>query len=164
MTWLESIQADLKEVIGEDAVEPEYGRSTKRDHVVGVADQSLRKLFCLFLQNEKQARAAMEAALWLNDEEQETKLREAMRFKIQSGVIREIFWISCRQAFPELWDKPRIGIRKGWEIVWIENDGEEDFGIFSAILGASALEALLRGSLDGEPNKTAMRNKSSSRH
>jgi hypothetical protein len=150
--WLKSIQAALKKVTGEDSVEPDY-EGCKYDHVVGVADQELRKLYFLFLQNKKQSQEAAAAVLTLGGKDREAKLQEAAKYDSQADVLKDMFWVSCRHAFPELWSKPNIGIRKGWKVVWTEHE-HQGLEVLGALMGASALEALLRGGgQDGKSNE-----------
>jgi hypothetical protein len=149
--WLKSIQAALKKVTGEDSVEPDT-EACPHDHVVGVADQELRKLYYLFLQNKKQSQEAAAAVLLLSGKDREAKLQEAAKYDSQADVLRDMFWVSCRHDFPDLWAKPNIGIRKGWQVVWTEHEKHAS-GILGALIGASALEALLRGGPDGQPDE-----------
>lgn len=159
--WLKSIQSAIKKVVDEDSVEPDY-EGCRHDHIVGVADADLRKLYYLFLQNKKQSREAAAAVLLLSGEAREAKLQEAAKFDSQADVLRDVFWISCRHSFPELWDKPNIGIRKGWKVVWTEHE-QPSLEIIGTLMGASALEKMLRGGSDGDPDE-ATGDKSSSLH
>lgn len=144
--WLKSIQAALKKVSGEDSVEPDY-EGCEHDHVVGVADIELRKLFFLFLQNKKQSQEAAAAVLTFGGKDREAKLQEAARFDTQADVLKDVFWVSCRHAFPELWGKPNIGIRKGWKVVWTQDDNEPQFKVVGILIGdTSPLEMMMRGS------------------
>lgn len=158
--WLKSIQAELERVTGEDAVEPDY-EGCRHDHVVGIADQSLRKLYYLFLQNKKQSQEAAASVLLLSDKEREAKLQEAAMYDTQADVLRDVFWVSCRHSFPELWDKPHIGIRKGWKVVWTEH-GHQGLEVLGALMSAVDLESLLRGGSDDSGE--AKGNKSSRPH
>lgn len=150
--WLKSIQAELARVTGDDSVEPDY-EGCKHDHVVGVANQDLRRLFWLVLQNKKQSQEAAAAVLSLSGNEREAKLQEASTYDFQADVLTSIFWMSCRHEFPELWNKPYFGLRKGWKVVWTEH-GPEGFDIFGALISALDLESLLRDGSDTQSDET----------
>lgn len=160
-TWLQSIQAALEMVTGEDAVEPN-AEACKHDHVVGVADQELRKLFYLFLQNKKKSQEAAAAVLLLSGKDREAKLQEATKFDSQADVLKDMFWVSCRYAFPELSAKPAIGIRKGWKVVWTEYE-HHGLEVLGALMSESVLESLLRDGSDDQPGE-ATGSKSSRSH
>ncbi len=159
--WLKSIQVAIKQVTDEDSVEPDY-EGCEHDHVVGVADSDLRKLFFLFLQNKKQSQGAAAEVLLLSGKDREAKLQEAAKFDTQADVLKDVFWVSCRHAFPQLWGKPNIGLRKGWKVVWTDHE-HQSLDIVGILMGASALESLLRGGPNGEPDE-AMGGRSSRTH
>ena len=159
--WLKSIQAALKKVTGEDSVEPD-SEGCSHDHVVGIANQELRKLYFLLLQNKKQSQEAAAAVLLLSGKDREVKLQEAAKFDTQTDVLRDVFWVSCCHSFPELWGKPNIGIRKGWKVVWCEH-GHQGLEILDALMGSGILVSVLRDGPDGKPDE-AMGGKSSHLH
>ncbi len=120
-SWLKSIQAELARVTDEDSVEPDY-EGCEHDTPVGIADQDMRRLFFLMLEYQKKSKEAAAAVLMLRGKEREEKLAEAAYFDTQADVLKDMFWVSCRHAFPELWAKPNIGIRKGWKVVWTDHE------------------------------------------
>lgn len=154
-TWLESILAELKGVSNTQTsfAEPEE-EPGPRDHAVGVADEDLRKLFFLVKQYRKRTLEIAATLVVCSAKEREVQTKEAQRFNTQADTLKDVFWVSTRAAFPELWDKPSIGIRKGWKVVWSDPE-EHSLGILGAILGAGALEEMLRRSSTGDTDDEA---------
>lgn len=154
-TWLETILAELKGVQNTQAsfAEPEE-EPGPRDHVVGTADEDLRKLFFLVKQYQKRTLEIAATLVVCSAKEREVQTKEGQRFKSQADTLNEVFWVSTCAAFPELWDKLSIGIRKGWKVVWSDPE-EHPLKILGAILGAGALEEMLRGSTDNTDDETA---------
>ncbi len=142
--WLSKIQAELTDVSGEDNVEPEEPAGS-RDHVVGVANPELRKLFYLFHVYKQKTMEAASAMMMLRGTAREEKEQEAATYSAQAELIKDIFWVSCRHDFPILWDKSNIGIRKSWEVVWTEpSERSAGMDLMGALVSGSALAEMLR--------------------
>lgn len=146
-SWLKSIQVALENVSGWDNVDPD-GELCPHEHVVGVADKELRKLYYLALQHKKRSQEAAAAMLLLSGKDREAKQKEAEKYDAQADVLRDIFWVSCRSDFPELWGKDSCALRKGWQVVWTEHE-EQASNMLGALIGVGILEAMMRrGSLE----------------
>jgi len=126
MTWLNTIQAALTGVTTAEvnSTPPEYP-VCKHDHVVGIANHELRKLYFLFRQNLKESKVAMEAAkAGQLSHNRKTLLKEVQRLTGSQDALWEMFWASCLHDFPELLGKQCLTIRQGWKIVWYEQQEE----------------------------------------
>jgi hypothetical protein len=95
------------------------------DHVVGTADDELRKLYEISIQHEKSGFESFLAAQNAKTKENcEYHAKKALEFHRKTEILMEFFWASIRDTFG-LWDKPSVGIRKGWKIVWEEDNDLE---------------------------------------
>jgi len=151
--WMESILAELKSVsvTVESDAEPDEEPGPK-EHVVGIADSGLRKAFCLIKEYRRRTMRTAADVEVSGAKLREEKKNEAKWYYTQAELLSEIFWLSCRAAFPELRDKSSIGVRKGWKVVWSDQE-ERSLGILGAILGSGGLEAILRqGGSDDTPD------------
>lgn len=90
----------------------------EKDHVVGDMSDSLKKLWTLWKQT---AYRADELKLQLRYGEQNTSVGQARELESKAQVIRDIFWIAVNDEF-ELWGKLRVGVRKGFKVVWNEEE------------------------------------------
>jgi hypothetical protein len=152
--WIESILAEFKSVpvTVEGDAEPDEEQGSK-EHVVGIADSGLRRAFCLVSEYRRRTmRAAADTEVG-NAKAREEKKNEAAWFYAQAGLLSEIFWLSCRAAFPELRDKASIGIRKGWKVIWSEAD-ESRAKISGVVIGVGDLANALRGATSEEVSDT----------
>lgn len=156
-TWLESMLAELKGVSDTQTsfAEPEEELGPK-DHRVGVADEDLRKLFFLVKQYRKRMLEIVATLVLCRPKEREGLIKEAQRFNTQADTLKSVFWVSARVAFPELWDKPSIGVRKGWDVVWSDPE-EHPSGILDTIFGDGGVfeEIFRRGSTGDTDDKKA---------
>ena len=144
-SWLKSIQAeaDAIEITDSDAPPAE---ETPGDHVVGMATDELKKLFLLMVRYAQKIAESNARGVSANSALREEEKKNTLRLKLQLTVIRDIFWVSCRATFPELWDRDCIGIRKSWEVVWSDVPEKISFG--------SALREMLGDFLEGEEEES----------
>jgi hypothetical protein len=160
--WLHTILAEIERVteIQESFAEPdEEGR--KHEHVVGIANSDLRKIFFLFKQYFRRSVEIKAALTVCGKSEREQLENDLRRFGTQAETLKEIFWTSCRTAYPELWNKPSIGIRKDWKIIWSEQiDGSEGLNILSALVGSGLFDEIfgtvMSDSFGPVPDKSKM--------
>ncbi len=152
-TWLETVRAELKKVPDDVSIEPE-STGCQHDREVGVAPLELKKLYYLWLDYQKRSQEAAAAVLTLSGDARRAKLAEASYLDSGADALKEVFWVSCRAAFPELKDKQQIGVRKGWKVVWTDHPPMPHVGILGGsisdllqAIGASASspEAAERG-------------------
>lgn len=126
-TTLESLLAELKGISGKQVAfaEPEE-ESGSRDHIVGILDEDLRKLFFLIRQYRRRAYEILCTLEGMPNSEKRSKdFNECLRFETEANSRREIFWALLRGTFPDLWLKNEIGIRAGWKVVWSNPEPEE---------------------------------------
>lgn len=158
--WMESILAELKSVpvTVEGDAEPDEEPGPK-EHVVGIADSGLRKTFCLIKEYRRRTMRAAADIEVSSATAREEKKNEAAWFYAQAELLTEVFWLSCRAAFPELRSKASIGIRKGWKVIWSEAD-ESRTKISGVVIGLGDLADALRGASAPEESSDAAPDKS----
>ncbi len=123
-TWLELLGLEFQYIEEKDCVEPKAKLDSKKDHVVGDMTKDQKKLYTYWLNLQREAEQTLLAARYENDEgRQKEILLKAEELGAKAGVIREIFWISLRDEFA-LWGKGEIGVRKGFKVVWSEEENE----------------------------------------
>jgi hypothetical protein len=121
--WFNTLGAELKNwnLVGMD---PSFDVRAS-DHIVGTADDELRKLYELSIQYEK---SGFESFTAMNNSKTEENCdyhaKKAMGFHKKHEILMESFWISIRDSF-DLWDRSLVGIRKGWKVVWCDEEEEE---------------------------------------
>jgi len=116
-TWLKLLPLELQEV--EDFVdnpdEPGPGET-----VVGVMSDDLKRIYALRVSNMiKATTKVLESALKPHNSRLEL-LADASRLEYQANALDSIFWIGINDEFG-LWDKPNVGIRKGFQVVHYED-------------------------------------------
>lgn len=127
-----SARADQAQVTDEELVQGfplEAG-----DRVVGILRENLRRLYSVFvaegtlLQGAEEALEAEWDAIGPTDE-QATQKRADISHRQSLDVnhyntMKELFWGSVRLAFPQLIGRREISIRRGWQVVFTDDDGD----------------------------------------
>ncbi len=138
MTWLSLIKIELENLDLQDpkfrGLEPNTRLDTARDQIVGDAADDIRKLYVLALHWDKTACETATAARYLAREDQPEQLRKVAELQRKSEILMDILWVSLKDSFG-LWDKPAVGLRKGWKIVWYEQEGLPIADILGGLLG-----------------------------
>jgi hypothetical protein len=122
--WFSDLGAELKNwsLVG---LEPSFDVRAS-DHIVGTADNELKKLYELSIQYEKSGFESFVAAQHAKTKENfEYHAKKASEWHRKHEILMESFWVSIRDSF-NLWDKSSVGIRKNWEIVWYDEEEEEE--------------------------------------
>ncbi len=151
-SWLQSIMAELENLSVEDALAPEFDVKDG-EHIVGTAGDELRKLSHLSMQYKQRSAKIVTSLMMLPGKKHEYKMNEACIIENQAEELKNIFWMSCRYAFPELWNKPSIGIRKGWKVVWFEEKHPAD-EIVSAFIKSDIFKQMFGSECNDEPEDT----------
>jgi hypothetical protein len=134
MEWFEAVNREISVVSDEDIAIAEPDQQVgPREHVVGVASVYLRGLFTLIKLRRKRAMELLASTVFCREDDRERILDEGRIAHVQTDALQKFFWASCRYSHPELWTKSGIGVRKGWQIVWIE---EEEKNMPDTILAA----------------------------
>ncbi len=121
MDWLEVFQNDLKEIQEKDLINPGAPFDDDHDNHVGYADDYLRRLYTLMMIYQKRSELALLEAKYAH-RDRASAIRQAEEFRNKAKAVREVFWIELNEKF-SLWDKPAVGIRDGWRVVWSESEG-----------------------------------------
>lgn len=128
MSLLDVIKIELENMSTESMIEPTTELS-EQDNVVGEIGTDLKKLYSLAIQWDKEAIGALVAARYVGKASQCNNLiKKATELRKKSEILLEIFWVSIKDAF-ELWDKPTIGIRTGWKVVWSEHELDQTLDV-----------------------------------
>jgi hypothetical protein len=125
--WFDSLGEELKNwnLVG---LSPSFDVMAS-DHVVGTADDELRKLYELSIQYVKSGFESFVATQHAKTKENfEYHAKKSFEFHKKHENLLEFFWISVRDSF-DLWVKPLVGVRKDWKVVWSEEDEESESGI-----------------------------------
>ena len=98
------------------------------DHVVGELPEDAQKVFVLLSMAETLSqhahtnlrRVAQEQQKDVQDPAYEKHRLECHRLAVNAQLLHTVLFAEATQAFPELFGKPLIFIRKGWKVVWRE--------------------------------------------
>jgi len=117
-TWFRLLPSELNGIQDEDYWDPEIECDTRTDNLVGVMSDVLKQLFTLYRRlDELAARTKLDARYSRNIDDAKQNAFRAIEFKTKADALSEILWISIRDEF-NLWDKPSIGLRRGFKVVW----------------------------------------------
>lgn len=141
-SWLELMLLEIREtpIDQADYMDPLFEEVGPYDHVVGIADESIRKHYLhIYRYEEQQIKLTQLAELSSSPEERGAKDLEILWLDFQIKGLKEVFWLNVFKVFPILLTKPgSIGVRKGWKIVQI-NMPKERPRPFTPICGGSRL-------------------------
>lgn len=109
-TWFSNLQKEIEEIDLESIREPRSDPSLS-EHVVGEMSESSRRLFGL---TQRYSRAASELLV-----QDKLLIEQYCELSGKFQLLADIMWASLRDEF-QLWQKSRVGLRKGWLVVWSE--------------------------------------------
>lgn len=92
----------------------------KHENAVGTVPMMLRQMYALANRHNvtvKQAEAALAHCLPGHRHKFEAEWHEA---QVTRDLLMSLYWWGIKSLFPELWAKPAIGIRHGWQVAWWE--------------------------------------------
>ncbi len=131
--WLEKVLEESRALTAKDLDSYEPKRKVLPDeNVAGFVSEDLKKIFFLAKNYGKHAGVLFEeikALIIKAVTEQKVEEHEAIKKKIsefraqdeQTQAISKIFWDCLHDEF-SLWDKPMVGIREGWQVVWSNHE------------------------------------------
>lgn len=114
---------EIGDLPDEEVIAPE-GEIEQKDHLAGDLnnDTQLQRIYTLGRKlSESGARMLLEAHLARKHDQQEELLIKASELRAKAEIVMSIFWISIKDSF-QLWDKPSVGIRQEWQVVWSDQD------------------------------------------
>ena len=114
-TFTEMLPLELKDI--HNYIEPEM-ELEKSDHEVGIMSDELKKLFTMWRQLGLKC---AEAKLHMSFNVKGINIARCRELDSKAEAIKNIFWIAIYDEF-ELWDKSDIGVRKGFNVVWSDED------------------------------------------
>lgn len=124
-TWLELLPFELNEIT--DYFEPELEFDPNKYYRIGEMTESLKKLFTLWRNLDKEAeRSLLNARYGKNEQERKSCMTKAAELKEKARAARLIFWISLKDTFG-LWDKECVAVTKGFSVAWSDRKEGPDF-------------------------------------
>jgi|SRR3989344_3385812 len=134
---LAALFREINNVAIDGTIEPEAIVS-KSDTVVGKCSDEAKKVYILRTKIINRSREVFSKKLLLVAEALTQNLfppppPDFIKLLNESSVLctkekplGELFWYLLREEFPQLCNKPSIGIRKGWEVVWTNPMQEQE--------------------------------------
>ncbi len=119
-SWLDSINLEMEKLEEKTLIQP-MTEIEDYDNSVGEASMELKKLYGLSQALKKKAMETIVKFKFSSDANEKNEL--ASHIKIahdKAEMLLQIFWVVLRDEF-DLWDKDNVGIRKGWEVVWSDD-------------------------------------------
>lgn len=154
LTQMQQIQVDFRAITDENlrGVEVDDAPVGPCDHVVGIANDETRRARFLWMKYQQQ-RLLVQAELCFSQGAERKALMERFRLlQLQEEFARESFWGSCIAAFPDqLAGQGEVGVRNGWQIVWIEPESKgKSLNLSLPPIPLEALQNLLRRIAEGQ--------------
>lgn len=121
-TFLDIVGMELAEMANAHTeLSQPLGELREGDNEVGVVDDDSKRLYALAQRYRRKSEEAAVAARYATTKGEMEELAErAMMLQSKASTILDVFWISLKDAH-DLWEKPCVGIRVGWRVVWSEN-------------------------------------------
>ena len=132
-TWLELLPLELNEIT--DYFEPELEFDPNKYYQVGKMTESLKKLFTLWRNLDKEAeRSLLNTRYGKNEQERKSYKTKTAELKEKAKAARLIFWISLKDTFG-LWDKKCVGVTKGFLVIWSDEERPDFLGLLFETMG-----------------------------
>ena len=122
MSWLKMLVMELSSIDVKEYFEPEDKIDCKFDVVAGEASDEIKRIYTLATKlREAGARYAIDVSFSRDNQLRTDAKKKVHELKQKTEVLMQIFWITLKDDF-DLWDKYSIGIRKGWKVVYRNED------------------------------------------
>ncbi len=134
---LRELFREIDAVLIDESTEPD-AKVTHCDRIVGKCSDETKKIYILREKVSQENREIASQMLLLVAQaikqlppppppaEFEQMQNKSSRLCIKEKFLGELFWYSLRQEFPQLFDRASIGIRKGWKVVWTDQENEAE--------------------------------------
>lgn len=117
--WFKNLLEKIEKISEGDCQEPSEAVKPG-DNIAGDMTDGHKKLFTLWCRLQKVAEQSYIDARYLQDDDRKKQADiRAHELLQKADAFREIFWISINDHF-EIWEKPSVGVRKGFLVVWSE--------------------------------------------
>lgn len=155
---LSKLSSEIDAMVIDGSSEPDT-KVSHCDHVVGKCSDEAKKIYILREKTLQEAREITSQILSLVAQtikqlspppppaEFKQMQDESSRLCIKEKFLRELFWYSLRQEFPQLLDQISIGIRNKWKVVWTDQENENEAENFMSLIDE------LKKSISGELSK-----------
>ncbi len=131
-TWIKLLPMQLADISANHFREP-HGELERTDNVVGVMSDDLKRLYTLWIDTQMASeQLVLEAKFAFKQNERDSSFTRAFELRTKTEVLEKIFWVSLRDEFG-LWDKPGVGIRANYQVVWF--DSPQPKSIFDMLFG-----------------------------
>ena len=135
IAWLELLKLEVGSILEDEFIEPDIELDEEFDHPVGEADEDLRRLFTKWRQLIEAAdRTAVDARYARNEQARQEVAAQARELFTKAQIVKELFWTCVKDSF-DLWTKSAVGIRKGWIVVWSEEEESSITGLLRRSFG-----------------------------
>lgn len=121
--WLQAVMAQASAVTDEQAqiFMPKKKRCSHQT-VVGALDTDLKALHFLYRQNDLRGDELMAELSTCAAGERDNIALQCRRHFTQAEALKNMFWASCFERYPELYGKPEVGLYADWELCWADHD------------------------------------------
>lgn len=113
------------------------------EHVIGTASDYLKKVYTLSRRKHEEAEFIKRSILsdlqsgLIQCLEEHEKFAEGSEIDFKAGVIINFFWLLVKEEF-QIWHRENIGIRKGYQVVWYDEEQPSGGGSIEELLSALA--------------------------
>ncbi|MDB5224887.1 MAG: hypothetical protein JWO43_509 [Candidatus Adlerbacteria bacterium] len=118
--WVRSVLERARQIPEHELVVPQW-EIQPGDQLIGEVPLELRQLWHLYMHMDRDAKISQADMPMLSGSEYAVCRQKALKCQTMATAIRHMFDVSCKDMFPDIWDKPVMGIRKGWKLVWFEH-------------------------------------------
>jgi hypothetical protein len=122
--FLLKLGADIKSIDLSVEASPQ-GPVREIDYRVGVLSEPLRRLWVLcqlFSRECERVSCEMVMVAFAHKTEEQARLQaHLLQLEETLTTLRQIFFLSVKIEFPVLFRHSCVSVRKGWEVVWVDN-------------------------------------------
>ena len=115
--FIDLIKIDLDSLQEKDFLEPNVPLGDGEE-LVGVMSTDHKKIFTLMTSTLKQSEEIKLKARFSSNELQEELFKEFSILQDKYNLLNDMFWFEVKLSYRDLHNKPSIGVRQGYKIVW----------------------------------------------
>ena len=116
--FIDLIKMDLNSLEEKDFLEPNVPLAPG-EVLVGDMSVDHKKIFTLMTSTLKQSEELKLKARFSNSDIQRSLFEEFSLLQDKYNLLNDMFWFEIKLAHRDLNNKPSIGVRQGYKIVWI---------------------------------------------
>lgn len=115
--FIDLIKMDAEMLREPDFIEPNVALQPE-DNLVGDMTLDHKRLFTLMTSTLKQSEELKLKARFSSSEVQKSLFEEFSLLKLKYDLLSDLFWFEVKLTHRDLHNKPSIGVRQGFKIVW----------------------------------------------